>query len=246
VHARDDYSLRWASYNGHAEVVKTLLDAGADAHADNDYSLRWASCNGHAEVVKTLLDAGADAHADNNWALQWASRNGHAEVVKLLKQHGAKHKSVNEAIKHLPGRTEQELQAIMKNLPSEEKFILGCKQGIIWLVDKVIEEEKLAINNLSNLYEYYIYEAIYLAHIALVKHLIEKHGLDIHKYDEKALRYAIWNFETFRFDEYEKIDLAKYLLSIGADFDAAYDFTKRNNYIEQYISMQTFDKKINN
>ena len=42
--------------NGHADVVKTLLMAGADVHAENDEALRWASMNGHADVVKILED----------------------------------------------------------------------------------------------------------------------------------------------------------------------------------------------
>jgi hypothetical protein len=86
VHAEDDLALRWASYYGYLEVVKTLLKAGADVHADNDYALKWASYYDHLEVVKTLLKAGANVHADNDSALRWASERGHLEVAKVLKQ----------------------------------------------------------------------------------------------------------------------------------------------------------------
>ena len=79
-------ALRWASRNGHTEIVKLLLEAGADVHAKNDGPLRLASENGHTEVVKLLLDAGTNFHADNK-ALRWARRKGHTEVVKLLKAH---------------------------------------------------------------------------------------------------------------------------------------------------------------
>ena len=34
-------------------------EAGANVHAGNDYALRMASWNGHTETVKALLDQGA-------------------------------------------------------------------------------------------------------------------------------------------------------------------------------------------
>jgi ankyrin repeat protein len=49
-----------------------------------DYALKWASINGHTEIVKLLLEHGADVHAENDWALRWAYYYGHTEIVKLL------------------------------------------------------------------------------------------------------------------------------------------------------------------
>ena len=37
-----------------------LLNAGADVHAEDNDALYMASQKGHAEIVKILLDAGAD------------------------------------------------------------------------------------------------------------------------------------------------------------------------------------------
>ena len=64
--------------------VKLALERGADVHADNDGALRWASKNGHKDVVELLLKNGADIHAYDDRALQLASRNGHKDVVELL------------------------------------------------------------------------------------------------------------------------------------------------------------------
>jgi len=39
---------------GCVEAVKVLLGAGANVHAINDEALRWASRNGHVEIVNLL------------------------------------------------------------------------------------------------------------------------------------------------------------------------------------------------
>jgi ankyrin repeat protein len=52
--------LRVAALNGHLEIVKYLVEHGADIHIWEDEALRVASFNGHLEVVKYLLLQGAD------------------------------------------------------------------------------------------------------------------------------------------------------------------------------------------
>lgn len=90
--------LYLASRSGHPEIIKLLLDNGADANAQNDASdidcsaLCAASRNGHLEAAKMLLDNGADinihgGHYGN--ALCAASAKGRLEVVKMLLDHGA-------------------------------------------------------------------------------------------------------------------------------------------------------------
>lgn len=49
--------------------------------------LAWASRNGVVEVVKLLLETGANVHANDDYALIWASKNDHLEVVKVLKKY---------------------------------------------------------------------------------------------------------------------------------------------------------------
>jgi ankyrin repeat protein len=55
--------------------------------------LHRASINGALEVVRLLLEHGADVEAKDNdgeTALQVAAYKGHDEVVELLREHGAK------------------------------------------------------------------------------------------------------------------------------------------------------------
>jgi len=132
--------LETGARHGMAWLVKDAIVAGADVHAYDDLALRWASGNGHIEVVKVLLDAGADVHARDDYALRWASGNGHVEIVKLLKQYRAKHRSVNESIKHLPGRTEQEIRQNLKNASPADKLETGLLMKDLSLIKQATKE----------------------------------------------------------------------------------------------------------
>lgn len=70
--------------------VKKALKIGANIHVYNDWALRMASYYGYINIVKFLLDSGADVNAMNNCALRWAlqndCKNGHLNVIKLLKK----------------------------------------------------------------------------------------------------------------------------------------------------------------
>lgn len=48
------------------EEMQNLIQTGVDVHARDDQALRWASEKGHTEIVKILLQAGADVHAIGN------------------------------------------------------------------------------------------------------------------------------------------------------------------------------------
>ena len=53
-------------------------------------SLAWAADKGHLEVVRLLLDYGADINwvdNDGNTALFWAVNNGHVDVVQKMLEH---------------------------------------------------------------------------------------------------------------------------------------------------------------
>ena len=41
--------------------VELAILLGADVTIDNNYAIRWASENGHTEVVKQLIEAGANS-----------------------------------------------------------------------------------------------------------------------------------------------------------------------------------------
>ncbi|KAK4220622.1 hypothetical protein QBC38DRAFT_525549, partial [Podospora fimiseda] len=97
----DEYgnALQAASLEGHQEIVKLLLDEGADVNAQGglyDNALQAASLEGHQEIVKLLLDKGAGVNEQGGFygnALQAASSKDHQEIVKLLLDKGAKERT---------------------------------------------------------------------------------------------------------------------------------------------------------
>lgn len=89
IHHKNDYALRFSSYNRNVNAVKFLIEKGADVHAWNDDALKWTSSEGFIELVKILVESGANIHADDEYALYKSSLNGRIEVVKYLVKMGA-------------------------------------------------------------------------------------------------------------------------------------------------------------
>ncbi|MBO8450903.1 MAG: ankyrin repeat domain-containing protein [Spirochaetes bacterium] len=55
-------ALMIAAYDGHADVVRLLLDAGADVNAEDQNgstALMLAAEEGHEDIVRILTEAGA-------------------------------------------------------------------------------------------------------------------------------------------------------------------------------------------
>jgi ankyrin repeat protein len=75
---------------GQLEMVKLLLDAGADPNASTDDGftpLMAASGEGYVEIVRLLLQARADVTAKNkrgSTPLSLACQENHSEVIDLL------------------------------------------------------------------------------------------------------------------------------------------------------------------
>ncbi|HEX7898553.1 MAG TPA: ankyrin repeat domain-containing protein [Planctomycetota bacterium] len=97
-------ALHWASAEGHAEVVRLLLKAGAERRrlSSGFTPLLLAARNGKSEVVRVLLEAGADPNEaietksggrgmakSGTDALAVAVENGHFELALDLVKAGA-------------------------------------------------------------------------------------------------------------------------------------------------------------
>ncbi|MGD0279619.1 MAG: ankyrin repeat domain-containing protein [Smithella sp.] len=85
-----------AALNGDINLIKRLLDNGADIEAKDKHgrtALLLATGKGHMEIVKLLLDKGANIEQKDDLsgavALTYAASKGHMEIVKLLIDRGA-------------------------------------------------------------------------------------------------------------------------------------------------------------
>jgi ankyrin repeat protein len=98
--------LHLAVYNELPEVVKILLEKGADVNAKGSFGqtpLHDAASRGFLDAMKLFLSKGADVNAKDRWdetPLHFAVDNKLPEVVKILLEKGA---DVNA--KDLSGRT---------------------------------------------------------------------------------------------------------------------------------------------
>jgi len=104
--------LHLAAFRGHAEIVRTLLDLGADVRAlereSGSSPLHWAAEGGHAEVVRLLLARGGELEARDAWygltPLGWATavfwaprkRRDRSAAVSVLREAGARRDAFTE------------------------------------------------------------------------------------------------------------------------------------------------------
>ena len=88
-------ALHWAVHRDDVQLVRLLVDAGADVVVTNRYGVQpiaLAAENGNAEILGALLDAGADPNAtlsEGETVLMTAARNGNAEAIRVLLVRGA-------------------------------------------------------------------------------------------------------------------------------------------------------------
>ena len=89
---KDESPLMLAALRGHLELVKKLIDRGADVNKTGWTPLHYAATNGHLEIINLLLEKHAyiDAESPNGTTpLMMAAHYGSAAGVKLLLEAGA-------------------------------------------------------------------------------------------------------------------------------------------------------------
>jgi len=242
--------LSRASRNGHVNIVKKLLDNGADVNAKNwgkSTALMNASRGGHVDVVKLLLDNGADVNAKSGsgWtALMNASHNDQSVtnapiIVTMLLDNGA---DVNDTM-------EYGISINMYNDDITFKVIKDSPSALTWAtaknnfdVIKILLDRGGDVNIKGFIIEgeiMLLFKAAYNGRADVVKILLEK-GVDVNtgleskfvsRMEKRTEKYAKANNAEKRWkiagmtalmaaSKGGHVDVVKMLLSKGADVNA--------------------------
>jgi ankyrin repeat protein len=186
-----------ATTNNHTEVTQLLKDAGAQ------YSLCYASKNGHNEAVEALLAAeDIDVNKGDGGGgtpLFGASENGHTKVVKALL--AAKDIHVNEEYRGLRYHGDTPLDIATKNNHKEIIQLLidagaqcslhqASKTGNVELVQALLAAKDINVNGASNGYTP-LFLASMNGHTKVVKVLLAAKEINVNQenYDGETPLY---------------------------------------------------------
>ncbi|XP_061442853.1 ankyrin repeat and KH domain-containing protein 1 isoform X2 [Rhineura floridana] len=221
-------ALTLACYKGHLDMVRFLLEAGADQEHKTDEmhtALMEACMDGHVEVARLLLDSGAQVNmpADSfESPLTLAACGGHVELAALLIERGANLEEVNDEgytpLMEAAREGHEEMVALLLaqganiNAQTEETqetaLTLACCGGFSEVADFLIKAGADIELGCSTP----LMEAAQEGHLELVKYLLAA-GANVHATTatgDTALTYACENGHT---------DVADVLLQAGADLE---------------------------
>ncbi|KAG3266170.1 ankyrin repeat and KH domain-containing protein 1, transcript variant X6 [Ictidomys tridecemlineatus] len=221
-------ALTLACYKGHLDMVRFLLEAGADQEHKTDEmhtALMEACMDGHVEVARLLLDSGAQVNmpADSfESPLTLAACGGHVELAALLIERGANLEEVNDEgytpLMEAAREGHEEMVALLLaqganiNAQTEETqetaLTLACCGGFSEVADFLIKAGADIELGCSTP----LMEASQEGHLELVKYLLAA-GANVHATTatgDTALTYACENGHT---------DVADVLLQAGADLE---------------------------
>ena len=210
VNLSDDFGwtpLFRAAKKGHAEVVKLLLDAGAevDKPTAGIAPLWWAAESGHTDAAKVLLDHGANINApgkEGATALYTAVNFGRKGVIELLLEKGADVNAREEKYNWCPLHTAVQTSYGPVGVDQEKN-----RREIVELLLKFGAD--LAAKESSNGWTP-LHIACFLGRRNLAEILLDG-GAEINIIDDKGMTPLLWAVSE------DKLDCAELLLDRGAD-----------------------------
>ncbi|PWA00742.1 hypothetical protein BB558_003210 [Smittium angustum] len=175
-------ALSQASSNGHLDVVKYLVEIGADPtymrydpngcdiHIDDDFALQQA-CYSNYEIAKYLVENGANINANNYASLSNAIFYNKVEIVKLLLEN-----------------TKNRYNNFKVHVGLERQFEAACLNDQIETVKLLLEFDNQVHSNLTRV----MILAYKNQNYSIVKLLIEN-GADLNTEDSYILCDSICN-----------------------------------------------------
>lgn len=95
IHTEDNIVLRSACKFGRFNVIQFFVERGTDIHKFNE-GLFFACKHAHINIVKFLVEHGVDIHVDNDIALKVACKLGNYRIVKFIIEKGVDIHAENE------------------------------------------------------------------------------------------------------------------------------------------------------
>ncbi|USO00711.1 MAG: ankyrin repeat domain-containing protein [Alphaproteobacteria bacterium] len=141
-------ALMYASLEGHADIVNSLIKSGADVNMNLDgaMALMYASLEGHANIVESLITSGADVNiGSDSTPLIVAAESGHQQIVEILIDKDPEIDATNEE-----GKTAL-INALDKGYIDIVKILIKCGANL----DKKDEDGKTALIHAVELASYY-------------------------------------------------------------------------------------------
>jgi ankyrin repeat protein len=85
-------SLKYALLNRNLELVKFVVEHGADVNFKGDwngcYAIEFTLRNNDFGILKYLIEKGADIHFKNDYLFRWGIEHGNIGMVKFLIERG--------------------------------------------------------------------------------------------------------------------------------------------------------------
>ncbi|MCL2325760.1 MAG: ankyrin repeat domain-containing protein [Proteobacteria bacterium] len=191
-----------AAGSGHAEMVRFLLENGADVKAADELgktALHGAADQGYLDIVKMLVEKGADVNAYSKVSngltpLQYAAGRGSMETVEYLLENGAK-----VAFGDSPERSFVLVSAAQNGHAAVFKY-LASRLGV----------------ELD--WQYFLNQAIFGGSLELVKFLVEEKKVDVRA---KCDHWRITPMERAAHNNFlsseEYVEILKFLRTHGGD-----------------------------
>ncbi len=160
VHAEigGNTALYLATVEGHEDIVRLLLAAGAEIEAQNRRGLRplhMAALNGYDTLVELFIDKGAEVNIkdneDEDTPLHLAAKRGRTNAIKLLLANGAKSTTKNRLGLTPLALAQQEHEAtpeIIKLLqPTGDTLLhIATEKGDVELVQQLLNKPSTKVN----------------------------------------------------------------------------------------------------
>ncbi|KAK6430778.1 hypothetical protein LTR95_013064 [Oleoguttula sp. CCFEE 5521] len=203
-HAGYGTALHVASDGNHPEIVRILLDRGANVNSRCGYpdrtALYVAAELNFPEIAVILLDRGADSNAtveSYGSALRTASRLGHYKVVEHLVNHGAD--------VHLPSV-----------IDSEVSLLAASRSGFAETV-RVLLDHGADVESPNGFGDTALLVASHEGHLSVMKVLLAR-GADVNQFDRGQF-HGNALLAAFQDNQRRRDEVVELLLYYGADPD---------------------------